>query len=55
MTEADSGMVRALREFFKNYKGCKNCIHKDEYVCEDGKIRSGKLICPAWERNDKKE
>ena len=50
-----SGMVRGMREFFKDYKGCRNCKHKtDPYVmCEYGKDRSGKLICPGWEKGIK--
>ena len=48
-----SGMVMGMNEFFKHYKGCRNCVHQnDPYVmCEHGRNRAGKLICPGWEKN----
>lgn len=46
----ESGMVRGVREFFKTYNGCKNCIHRGDpfEMCEHGRNRSGRLICPGW-------
>ena len=29
------GMVRELKEFFKDYKGCRNCIHQKEKYREE--------------------
>ena len=56
MEQKDSGMVRGMREFFKEYKGCRNCNHKDEYaMCEIGNHHSDRLICPGWERDEKKK
>ena len=49
-----SGMVRGVREFYETYNGCKNCIHRGDpfEMCEHGKNRSGRLICPGWRRQD---
>ena len=49
------GMVRGLREYFKEYKGCKNCKHLQ--MCDYGKHRqyvsqSHELICSRWEKKD---
>ena len=47
------GMVRGLKEYFKEYQGCKNCKHQPEpmRMCELGKRRDYvELICSGWER-----
>ena len=49
------GMVRGLREYFKEYKGCKNCKHQPEQLqmCDYGKRRQYvELICSKWEKKD---
>lgn len=49
------GMVRGLREYFKEYKGCKNCKHQPEQLemCDYGKCRQYvELICSRWEKKD---
>ena len=49
------GMVRGLREYFKEYKGCKNCKHQPEplQTCDYGKRkRYVELICSGWEKKD---
>lgn len=49
------GMVRGLREYFKKYKGCKNCKHQPEplQMCDYGKHRQiVELICSRWEEKD---
>ena len=52
MSSAENGMVRGLREFFKIYKGCRNCIHRTgkPITCGIGRDNSDRLICPDWER-----
>ena len=53
MDKAESGMVRGLREFFKDYKGCRNCVHRSDpfVMCEHGRNRAGKLICHEWKKD----
>ena len=49
------GMVRGLKEFFKEYNGCRNCIYQSEtmQMCEWGKKRQRvELICSGWEKKD---
>ena len=49
------GMVRGLKEFFKEYSGCRNCRHQPEpmQMCEWGKKRQRvELICGGWEKKD---
>lgn len=49
------GMVRGLKEYFKEYKGCRNCKHRPEplQMCECGKKRQRvELICSGWEKKD---
>lgn len=51
------GMVRSLREYFKEYKGCKNCKHQPEplQMCDYGKHRQYvELICRGWEKKDER-
>lgn len=48
-----SGMIRGLKEFFKDYKGCRNCKYQPEplQMCEWGKKQTRvELICSKWER-----
>ena len=48
----ESGMVKGLKDFFKNYKGCRNCKHQPEplQMCAWGKQRTiVELICSGWE------
>ena len=54
--KAESGMVRGMKEFFKDYKGCRNCKHQPEplTMCEYGKNRTVvTLICHRWEKKSK--
>ena len=49
------GMVRGLKEYFKEYNGCRNCRHQPEpmQMCEWGKKRQCvELICSRWEKKD---
>ncbi len=49
------GMVRGLKEFFKEYNGCRNCRHQPDtmQMCEWGKKRQRvELICSGWEKKD---
>ena len=49
------GMVRGLKEYFKEYNGCRNCRHQPEpmQMCEWGKNRQCvELICSGWEKKD---
>ena len=49
------GMVRGLKEYFKEYKGCRNCKHQPQpmQMCEWGKKRQRvELICSGWEKKD---
>ena len=49
------GMVRGLKDFFKEYNGCRNCRHQPEpmQMCEWGKKRQRvELICSGWEKKD---
>lgn len=51
------GMVRGLKEFFKDYKGCANCKHQPEpmQMCEWGKKRQRvEPICSGWEKKDER-
>ena len=48
------GMVRGMSEFFKHYKGCRNCIHQIEPLraCEWHETTEHTvvhLVCPRWE------
>ena len=50
-----NGMVRGLREYFKDYKGCRNCKHQQEplRMCDYGKSRKQvELVCSGWEKRD---
>ena len=47
------GMAHELKEYFKEYKGCRNCKHQPQpmLMCEWGKHRKRvELICSGWER-----
>ena len=57
MEKTESGLVRGLREFFKDYKGCRNCVHRSDpfAMCEHGRNRAGKLICPGWKKEGEQE
>ena len=47
------GMVRGLKEYFKEYEGCRNCRHQPQpmQMCDYGKRRNRvELICTGWER-----
>lgn len=49
------GMVRELKEYFKEYKGCRNCKYQPEplQMCEWGKRRQCvELICSGWGKKD---
>lgn len=49
------GMVRGLKEYFKEYEGCRNCKHQPQpmQMCEWGKRRQCvELICSGWEKKD---
>lgn len=49
------GMVRGLKEYFKEYEGCRNCKHQPEplRMCEWGKRRNYvELICSGWEKKE---
>ena len=63
MSEPDSGMVRGMNEFFKHYKGCRNCKYQIEPLraCEWHEKTQHTvfhLVCPRWEmrenRNDQR-
>lgn len=48
--------VEGLKEFFKDYNGCRNCKYQPEplQMCEWGKRRTVvELICSGWERREK--
>ncbi len=50
MYNTGSGMISGMTEFFKEYKGCRNCIHQPEplTMCDYGKNSPMvTLICPA--------
>lgn len=49
------GMIRGLKEYFKKYKGCRNCKYQPEplQMCFYGKTRQHvELICGKWEERD---
>lgn len=49
------GMERGLKEFIKEYDGCRNCRHQPGpmQMCEWGKKRQcAELICSGWEKKD---
>lgn len=49
------GIIRGVKDFFKNYKGCRNCKYQSEplTMCDYGKQRNRvELICTGWERKD---
>ena len=49
------GMVRALKEYFKEYEGCSNCKHQPQPMqpCDWVKKRKlAELICSKWEKKD---
>ena len=49
------GIVRGVKDFFKDYKGCRNCKHQPEplTMCDYGKRKTYvELICTGWERKD---
>ena len=49
------GMIRGMKDFFKDYKGCRNCRHQPEplTMCDYGKRRTRvELICIGWEPKD---
>lgn len=49
------GMVRGLKEYFKEYNGCRNCKHQPQpmQMCEWGKKRQYvELICSGWEKKN---
>lgn len=49
------GIARELKEYFKEYEGCRNCKHQPEplQMCEYGKKRTYvELICRGWEKKD---
>ncbi len=51
-------MVNALKEYFKDYKGCKNCKFQPEplQMCEYGKRRTVvELICSGWQKKEEKQ
>lgn len=53
---ASNGMVRGMKEFFKDYKGCRNCKHQPEplQMC-DWRMQHANidLICHGWEKRSK--
>lgn len=49
------GMVRGLKEYFKEYRGCRNCKHQPQpmQMCEWGKKRQRvEPICSGWEKKN---
>ena len=47
------GMIRGVKDFFKDYNGCRNCKHQPQpmQMCDYGKRRNRvELICSGWER-----
>ena len=56
-TMISDGMVRGLKEFFKEYEGCRNCRHQPEpmQMCQWGKKRQRvEPICSGWEKKDER-
>ena len=54
-TNVTDGMIRGVKDFFKDYKGCRNCKHQQKplTMCDYGKRRNRvELICSGWERKD---
>lgn len=52
------GMVRGLKEYFKEYDGCRNCKHQPAplTMCDYGKRRTCvELICTGWERKEREQ
>ena len=50
-----SDLIDRQTEYFKEYKGCKNCKHQPEplQMCDYGKHRQYvELICSGWEKKD---
>ena len=51
-------MAEGLKEYFKDYNGCRNCKFQPEpmQMCEWRKHRTVvELICSGWERRVRKE
>lgn len=49
------GTIRGVKDFFKDYNGCRNCKHQPQpmQMCDYGKQRTYvELICSGWERKD---
>lgn len=52
---SNDGMLRGLIEYFKEYKGCRNCRYQPQpmQMCEWGKKRQFvELICSKWEKKN---
>lgn len=48
-------MVEGLKEYFKDYNGCRNCKFQPApmQMCEYGKRKTTvELICSGWERRE---
>ena len=49
-----NAMVRMMREYYKKYKGCKNCKHYSRKykrcTCNDDRINM-LLLCDRWEES----
>ena len=51
----NDGMIRGMKDFFKDYKGCRNCKHQPAplTMCDYGKRKTYvELICSGWEPKD---
>lgn len=52
-TDLDGKMAEALKDFFKDYKGCRNCKYQPQplQMCKDRwNHKVVELICSGWER-----
>lgn len=51
-----NAMAEVLKEFYKDYRGCRNCKYQPEpmQMCDWGKHKPVvELICSGWERRKK--